>query len=381
MITDSTHGDTLVFYFCGHGGRTPATDYNNNSGFVEYMCCSDGSIITDSNLRHLTECVPAGCSFTVVADCTASGGLIEGAKEILGHSTETPVTNKIPLTSNIWEPTLGTARRPLGILLSACQTDEEARAAINFNRLESACFYTDALILVIQETKGNVTNWNLVKTIRHMFRSMQWKQVPGLYCDESQVNLNFLGLNGSEIAEKGHSGRKLNVAKMSKRERILGNPYVYVGEISKMLSILGQPFVFSHTENIGDLLLPRKRTSFEVFRAMSMAYHNAFNARFEVLASVKIEELESMERTRGKMKDVLKWIAATYLGQKDGERRGNKDESYKKKKKKNESLKRKRKRKSHDRGEKKEESSKKKRKNSHDRGEKKESLKKKRKKN
>ncbi|XP_058774550.1 metacaspase-8-like [Vicia villosa] len=198
MITDSTDGDTLVFYFCGHGGRTPATDYNNNSGFVEYMCCSDGSIITDSNLRHLTECVSVGCSFTVVADCTASGGLIEGAKEILGHSTETPLTNKTSLTSNIWEPTLGTARRPLGILLSACQNDEEARAAINFNRMESACFYTDALLLVIQETKGNVTNWNLVKTITLMFQNMQWKQIPGLYCDESQMDLKFLGLNGSE---------------------------------------------------------------------------------------------------------------------------------------------------------------------------------------
>lgn len=114
---------------------------------------------------------------------------------------------------------------------------------------------------------------------------------------------------------------------------------------------------------------------------MFVDYHNAFDAQFENLASVKIEELESMERTRGKMKDVLKWIAATYLGQKDDERRGgDKDESYKKKRKKNESLKRKRKRKSHDKGEK-NESSKKKKKNSHVRDEKKESSTKKRKKN
>lgn len=160
----------------------------------------------------------------------------------------------IPLTSNIWEPTLGTTRRPLGILLSACQTDEEAWAAVNFNRMESSCFYTDALLVVIQETKGNVTNWNLVKTIRHMFGRMQWKQIPGLYCNESQVYLNFLGLNGSEVAEKGHSGRKINVAKMSKRKHILGNPYVYVGEISKMLRILGQPFVFSRSQNLQDLV-------------------------------------------------------------------------------------------------------------------------------
>lgn len=136
-----------------------------------------------------------GCSFTVVADCTASGGLIEGAKEILGHSTKTPVTDKTLLTNQTWEPTLGTGR-PLGILLSACQNDEDARAAVNFNRLESGSFFTDALLIVIQETKGNVSNWNLVKTIRHMFQTMQWKQTPGLYCDESQVDLNFLGLNG-----------------------------------------------------------------------------------------------------------------------------------------------------------------------------------------
>ncbi|XP_058771971.1 uncharacterized protein LOC131645777 [Vicia villosa] len=174
---------------------------------------------------------------------------------------------------------------------------------------------------------------------------------------------------------------------VSKSERILGNPYVYVGEISKMLSILGQPFVFSHTENIGDLLLPRKCSSKEVFRAMSMAYHNAFNARFEVLASVKIEELESMEKTRGKMKDTLKWMAATYIGQIADKRRDDKYESYKKnitsshdigigeKESSNET----RQKNSHDRGEK-ESSMKKRKKKSHDRDQKESSMKKRKKK-
>ncbi|CAL5210355.1 unnamed protein product [Lathyrus oleraceus] len=46
MIQNSSAGDTFLFYFNGHGGCTLATDFNNNSGFVEYICCSDGSIVT-----------------------------------------------------------------------------------------------------------------------------------------------------------------------------------------------------------------------------------------------------------------------------------------------------------------------------------------------
>ncbi|KAJ0256648.1 Metacaspase-7 [Hirschfeldia incana] len=56
-------------------------------GFDECIVPSDMNPIPDDDFRELVDQVPEGCKFTFVSDSCHSGGLIDGAKEHIGEST------------------------------------------------------------------------------------------------------------------------------------------------------------------------------------------------------------------------------------------------------------------------------------------------------
>jgi hypothetical protein len=37
LLENAKPGDVLFFYYIGHGGRRESKNYNNNSGFIEYI--------------------------------------------------------------------------------------------------------------------------------------------------------------------------------------------------------------------------------------------------------------------------------------------------------------------------------------------------------
>jgi len=132
-----------------------------------YLCYAD------SALRHLVQTVLEGCSFTFVADCCRVGGLLEGSKEIFGHSKgEVTVTERGLKPWNksceLGSPT----NHPLGIFISSCQVDELSKEVFYGDRFEFDSGFTRAFIRVKKE---NI------------------QQTSGLYCDDNQKSLMFLG--------------------------------------------------------------------------------------------------------------------------------------------------------------------------------------------
>uniref|UniRef100_A0A452ZFE1 Peptidase C14 caspase domain-containing protein n=1 Tax=Aegilops tauschii subsp. strangulata TaxID=200361 RepID=A0A452ZFE1_AEGTS len=89
LVADARPGDSLFFHYSGHGTRLPAeTGQDDDTGYDECIVPSDMNLITDQDFTELVQKVPDGCLFTIVSDSCHSGGLLDKAKEQIGHSTK-----------------------------------------------------------------------------------------------------------------------------------------------------------------------------------------------------------------------------------------------------------------------------------------------------
>ncbi|CAL5199296.1 unnamed protein product [Lathyrus oleraceus] len=213
MVAQSNAGDTILFYFIGHGNRFVAS-YANNTGHDECMLCGDGSSIYDFQLKEIAEYVPPGVNFTVVADCCHSSGLIEGLNEVIGNNTRAPhYTNKRAPKSNFIKATRAPSDYPLGVLISAAQSDEKAMTRFDPTFNEKGSCLTQAILHVITQKQGVVTNLDLVNQVSRFFKERNVGQNPGLYCDVIESNSYFLGLKGLEGRVKNKDKEKEKLGK------------------------------------------------------------------------------------------------------------------------------------------------------------------------
>lgn len=89
LVSNAQDGDILFFHYSGHGTRLPAeAGEDDSTGFDECIVPCDMNLINDEDFRALVDKLPSGCRMTIVSDSCHSGGLIEDAKEQIGHSTE-----------------------------------------------------------------------------------------------------------------------------------------------------------------------------------------------------------------------------------------------------------------------------------------------------
>ncbi|XP_057537714.1 metacaspase-5-like [Amaranthus tricolor] len=89
LVRSAEPGDFLFVHYSGHGTRLPAeTGEVDDTGFDECIVPCDMNLITDEDFKDLVCQVPDGCRITIVSDSCHSGGLISGAKEQIGESTQ-----------------------------------------------------------------------------------------------------------------------------------------------------------------------------------------------------------------------------------------------------------------------------------------------------
>jgi hypothetical protein len=128
-----------------------------------------------------------------MANCCHSGGIIEGATEIIGSSTVDTKQYSTEIQAIINERIY--SERPLGIALTACQSFESAYTSL---RLKCS-YFTLALVKALEETMGDITNLDLIQSISEKIVGMRTSSIdstkeqhPGLYCSEDQANHKFL---------------------------------------------------------------------------------------------------------------------------------------------------------------------------------------------
>ncbi|KAM7251380.1 hypothetical protein ACFE04_023263 [Oxalis oulophora] len=80
-----------------------------------------------------------------------------------------------------------------GILVSGCQSDQtSADATPSGNASEAYGALSNAIQSILAETKGEVSNRELVLKARKMLKAQGFTQQPGLYCCDGNVDVNFV---------------------------------------------------------------------------------------------------------------------------------------------------------------------------------------------
>jgi len=81
LVQDARPGDTLFFFYSGHGGQTRDTSGDESDGMDDTICPLDyqtaGTIIDDDLHRYLVASLPEGCRLIAVMDCCHSGSVLD----------------------------------------------------------------------------------------------------------------------------------------------------------------------------------------------------------------------------------------------------------------------------------------------------------------
>jgi hypothetical protein len=106
------------------------------------------------------------CSFTALIDSCHSRAMIEGAKEIIGYSTRYPTISNRRTPKDTRFKLGKPSNCRLGILISACQNRQTNTQKFFKDGTKGwSIYFTQNLLSVIKETKGNVSNMELVEKI------------------------------------------------------------------------------------------------------------------------------------------------------------------------------------------------------------------------
>jgi hypothetical protein len=66
LVTEAQPGDSLLFFFSGHGGQVPS-DKEEVDGQDECIFSTELAELTDDDLRAILENLPEGVKFTMIS--------------------------------------------------------------------------------------------------------------------------------------------------------------------------------------------------------------------------------------------------------------------------------------------------------------------------
>ncbi len=164
----TTAGDTLVFYFCGHGAQLPTEDPREADRLDEVLCPIDfdgtaASAIVDDELEHLFDSVPVGAHLTWVFDACHTGDLDEQLDARVAGYRSMPTPAGPAATAPLRLPPR--PRPPhRGVILSACAAAQRAADIFVDGRPRGA--FTYHLLAAARQRPGATTAEVLAATRR-----------------------------------------------------------------------------------------------------------------------------------------------------------------------------------------------------------------------
>ncbi|XP_057978367.1 metacaspase-1-like isoform X2 [Malania oleifera] len=163
LVEDCKPGDSLVFYFSGHGLRQPDFNYDELDGFDETLCPSDfkaqgmifDNYINDTIVRPLVKDV----TLHAIIDACHSGTALD-LDYIYNKEKEEWDSNRHPLC-----PINKGTNGGLAICFSACRDDQIAADTTAFSKKSMSGALTSSFITTIKENPG-ITYGHLLKMIQ-----------------------------------------------------------------------------------------------------------------------------------------------------------------------------------------------------------------------
>lgn len=121
-------------------------------------------------------------------------GTIENLAQEFLEQTLNDVQEAVkPLIQEVYAGAINGALPDNGILISGCQTDQTSADASPPGHPELAYgALTNAIQIIIKETKGKISNKDLVLKVRKLLKKQGFEQRPGLYCNDGYVDHQFI---------------------------------------------------------------------------------------------------------------------------------------------------------------------------------------------
>ncbi|KAH7441000.1 hypothetical protein KP509_03G020300, partial [Ceratopteris richardii] len=245
MIVSSKKEHVLFFHYSGHGTRLPLeSGEEDETGYDECIVPCDMNLIDDNDMRELIEKLPSGAAFTAISDSCHSGGLIKGLKEQIGDSFKRPFnkTNRnygkfkrgklehgegcfmkalkslkakldetddgdaylqsAKMGKDLCGPKEAYAGRKtsnsvmdMAVLVSGCQSNEtSADADPDGNPTHAYGALSNAIQTVLDSYQADqpISNSYLVNEVCCLLASQKFKQKPGLYCADDNLDAPFI---------------------------------------------------------------------------------------------------------------------------------------------------------------------------------------------
>lgn len=157
LVSQSQHGDVLVFHYSGHGTQVRDTDGDEEDGTDEALVpvdFEDGAFLIDDDLRDIFDQLGAGVNLTCFIDCCHSGTITR----MLGRNTDDATDTSKPRflkRTEFWEDWMRAHERFREHTASTRSIATTPRATVDRNSLRwvnfSACDATE----VAYENNGN----------------------------------------------------------------------------------------------------------------------------------------------------------------------------------------------------------------------------------
>ncbi|XP_028077434.1 metacaspase-1-like isoform X1 [Camellia sinensis] len=166
LVADCKSGDSLVFYFSGHGLRQPDFDMDEIDGYDETICPSDfmtAGMILDNDINNtIVKPLKEGVKLHAIIDACHSGTILD-LEHVYDSIPKRWVDNKPP--SGVRKSTDG----GLAISLSACADDQMASDTTAFSRNKM----TGAMTYIFDQTirqNPRITYGNLLEKMHEQIK-------------------------------------------------------------------------------------------------------------------------------------------------------------------------------------------------------------------
>ncbi|MCK5726270.1 MAG: caspase family protein [Thiotrichaceae bacterium] len=200
-------GDSVVFYFSGHGSREPAhKDFwtiDTDKALDTLVCYDSGveaTLLADKELRFLLSELPQDLSqVVVIIDSCHSGSVTRTSKDI--RSRHTFLLTQPRQSEDFifyrkakeegWADNLGQVPQGKHILLSACRSTETSIEK-SIRRRPYGVF-TYSLASLLNRQSNGLNYFNLFNHVRRLTRQHNLLQTPQIYSSKSEIKQLFLG--------------------------------------------------------------------------------------------------------------------------------------------------------------------------------------------
>ncbi len=237
LVRISQPGDTICFYFAGHGSRVASTNATDVDKYYECIIPHSGSWLSDWDLYRLADQLqPSWVNFTVVLDSCHSGGMhssddvqktrgLQTAQSLLDSmvqhlTTLIPCGLLLPFDSDACNNNVSNVRASSTGLLDLDEDPNKTLISQSKSTLLSACkftetaqedgslrhgLFTQSFLDIVNTSNFTISNNDLHnRLVTRVGHYMNTKfpgetQTPQLRGQESRVDENFLeGFNTSE---------------------------------------------------------------------------------------------------------------------------------------------------------------------------------------